>query len=443
MTAGLGADPYVPRSGDTRYRVERYDVDLDYRIATNRLAGRAEIALVTLADTSVLSFDLVGLRASNVQVRGHKVAKMRQSERRVRVTLSEGLPAGTALDVRIDYAGSPRPRRSPWGPIGWEELEDGVLVASQPTGAPTWFPCNDRVADKARYRIAIACDQNHRVEATGRRVSTTTRAGRTTHVFEEDTPTSAYLVTVQIGRYVSRQIAETAEGVPVAAVHPPALAARVDADLAVVPRILETFERAFGPYPMSVCRLVVTEDELEIPLEAQGMAVFGANHIDGRGGSERLVAHEIAHQWFGNSVGVGQWRDIWLNEGFACYAEWIWSEAKGGPSADELARTHHARLRQLPQDLLLSDPGPDLMFDDRVYKRGALALHALRLTIGDPAFFDLVRAWTANHRHGVAASADFERMADPVLAPWLHERALPELPPRRSGRAAGPARQDD
>ena len=137
MTAGLGADPYVPRSGDTRYRVERYDVDLDYRIATNRLAGRAEIALVTLADTSVLSFDLVGLRASNVQVRGHKVAKMCQSERRVRVTLSEGLPAGTALDVRIDYAGSPRPRRSPWGPIGWEELEDGVLGASQPTGAPT------------------------------------------------------------------------------------------------------------------------------------------------------------------------------------------------------------------------------------------------------------------------------------------------------------------
>lgn len=429
MTAGLGADPYVPRSGDSRYRVLCYDVDLDYRIGTNRLAGRAQITLVTLAETSVLSFDLVGLRASDVRVPGHRVTRMRQSERRVRVTLAETVPVGTELVVRVDYAGTPRPRRSPWGLIGWEELDDGVLVASQPTGAPTWFPCNDRVADKARYRLSIACDQNYRVEATGRRVSTTMRAGRVTHVFEEDTPTSTYLVTVQIGRYVSRVLGETSEGAPIAAVHPGSIRSRVDADFAVVPRIMETFEHAFGPYPMAGCRLVVTEDDLEIPLEAQGMAVFGANHIDGRGTFERLVAHEIAHQWFGNSVGLAQWRDIWLNEGFACYAEWIWSEAAGGATADALARRHHEQLRAEPQDLLLRDPGPELMFDDRVYKRGALALHALRLAIGDDAFFDLLREWLSRHRHGVVRSADFERMAGPVIAPWLDELPLPSLPP--------------
>ncbi|MGW9113243.1 M1 family metallopeptidase [Microbacterium sp. NPDC055683] len=431
MNQAQGADDYTPQAGDVRYRVHRYDLELDYRIATNRLAGTAQIELETLVATDAVEFDLVGLRVASVRVRGRRGARHRQTDRRVRVALGEVAPAGTTLQVRIDYAGAPTPRRSRWGLIGWEELADGVIVAGQPTGAPTWFPCNDRVDDKARYRIALACDENYRVEATGRRVRATTRSGRTTHVFEEDVPTSTYLVTAQIGRYASRAIDETAAGVPVTVAHPPELRARVDADTAVVPRILDTFERAFGPYPMSTCRLVVTADELEIPLEAQGMAVFGANHMDGRGGSERLVAHELAHQWFGNSVGVERWRDIWLNEGFACYAEWIWSEERGGPSADAMARSHHARLRFLRKDLVLADPGPDDMFDDRVYKRGALALHALRTTKGDDAFFGLLREWTAAHRHATATTADFEAVAGDSLRPWLHETALPPLPARR------------
>ena len=115
----------------------------------------------------------------------------------------------------------------------------------------------------------------------------------------------------------------------------------------------------------------------------------------------RLVAHELSHQWFGNSLTLGSWQDIWLHEGFACYAEWIWSEESGGPSAHERAEEHHEKLADLDQDLVLADPGPELMFDDRVYKRGALTLHALRLTVGDDAFFALLRGWTdrARPRH--------------------------------------------
>ena len=104
--------------------------------------------------------------------------------------------------------------------------------------------------------------------------------------------------------------------------------------------MMALFEELFGPYPFAAeYTVVVTDDDLEIPLEAQGLSVFGANHMDGRRGSERLVAHELAHQWFGNSLTVGRWRDIWLHEGFACYAEWLWSERSGGWTADRLARS--------------------------------------------------------------------------------------------------------
>ena len=150
-----------------------------------------------------------------------------------------------------------------------------------------------------------------------------------------------------------------------------------------------------GPYPFAAYTVVVTDDELEIPLEAQGLSIFGANHLDGRLGRERLVAHELAHQWFGNSLTLGRWRDIWLHEGFACYAEWLWSEESRRAVGRRHARRGTTRgSRPLPQDLVLGDPGPELMFDDRVYKRGALTLHALRLTVGDDAFFDALRAWT-------------------------------------------------
>ena len=341
-----------------------------------------------------------------------RATAFQQSDRKLRVMLPSPLGAGQSFEITVAYAGAPRPRRSRWGTIGWEELDDGALVASQPTGAPTWFPCNDVPSDKPTSRVSFTTDRSYTVIAGGQRTSRVTSGGRTTWTFEQNVPTPTYLMTVHVGRYVEETVAL---GGPVGRLfYPPALAARVRADFADLRRMVAVFESSFGPYPLDEYAVVVTADDLEIPLEAQGIGVFGANHIDGAGGLERLVAHELAHQWFGNSVGVSKWQDIWLNEGFACYSEWIWSEHSGGPTAHQKALAHHARLASLPQDLVVSDPGPDLMFDDRVYKRGALTLHALRLTLGDVAFFGLLRTWTRTYRASTATTADFVALAEDV-----------------------------
>ncbi|MDV3128862.1 M1 family metallopeptidase [Mycobacterium sp. 21AC1] len=428
-------DPYLPGNGNFGYRVSRYELDLEYKVAINRLAGSVTITAVTLAALRVFTLDLSdALTVSKVSVNGRRPAQFRCSGGKLLITLSSELPAGAAMSVVVRYNGNPRPIDSYWGEVGFEELSNGALVAGQPNGAASWFPCDDHPSSKASYRIQISTDSPYRAIANGELVSRKVRAGHTVWTYEQAEPTSSYLITLQIGMYDSHRLAKSS--VPMHAVLPPGLRREFDHDFARQPQMMKLFVKLFGPYPLSTgYTVVVTEDDLEIPLEAQGISIFGANHCDGHGNAERLIAHELAHQWFGNSVTARRWRDIWLHEGFACYAEWLWSEHSGGPTAEHWARRYYQRLADSPQDLLLADPGPKDMFDDRVYKRGALTLHTLRGRLGDDKFFALLQDWTTRYRHSTAFTGDFTGLAagytseslQPLWQAWLYSKALPEL----------------
>jgi aminopeptidase N len=426
-------DPYLPKSGNLGYRVSHYELALEYKVSINRLSGAATITAATLAELEEFTLDLSeALTVSKVLVNGKRAAHFTRSDRKLRIRLSAKLASGAAMAIVVHYHGSPRPLRSLWGDVGFEELTNGALVAGQPNGAASWFPCDDHPSAKASFRIQISADNPYRVVANGRLASRRTRAAQTEWIYEQPEPTSTYLITLQIGMYELTRLGTTP--VQIRAAVPERLRRDFYEDFARQPEMMELFVELFGPYPLANgYTVVVTDDDLEIPVEAQGISIFGANHCDGTGASERLIAHELAHQWFGNSVTARQWRDIWLHEGFACYAEWLWSEHSGGSSADELARHYHQKLRAAPQDLLLADPGPRNMFDDRVYKRGALTLHALRGRVGDEKFFALLKDWTARYRHSNAVTEDFTGLAahycgeslTPLWDSWLYSRALP------------------
>lgn len=430
----MAGDLYVPLSGNLGYGVDSYALDLRYRMATNRLDATAVLVITAAAPLAKFSLDLSRLIVSRVRIAGSRTTRFIQTPHKLTITPTTPIAAGTQFTVTIDYSGSPAPRRSQWGLVGWEELADGVIVAAQPSGAPTWFPCNDAVADKATYSIRVATEQAYTVVCNGRMTDHKVIAGRGHWRYEQPEPTSTYLATLQIGRY--DRVATSFGSVPGVLAYPRALQARVEADFEPVPRMVALFESLFGPYPFEQYTLVVTADDLEIPLESQSLATFGANLIDGQGTWDRLIAHELAHQWFGNSVGLAEWKHIWLNEGFACYAEWLWSEHKGGPTADTMAQQHRRRLSTQPMDIVVGDPGPALMFDDRVYKRGALTLHAVRRAIGDESFFELLRLWCATFRYGVVTTENFRDLADtfasesldPLFDSWLFAKALPRLP---------------
>ncbi|MET0449512.1 MAG: M1 family metallopeptidase [Aeromicrobium sp.] len=426
-------DPYVPGHGDHSFDVEHYRLELEYSVETNQLGARATLTAVALHDIDRFELDLYHLRVSKVTIDGAAAGKYSHHKSRLVVRPRSTIAEGERFTVVVAYAGAPRPMPGLDGDAGWEELADGAIVASQPHGAPSWFPCNDRPSNKATYEIEVTAPAGYVVVANGELESSRRRAGSTVWTFVERAPMATYLAVVHVGRY---DAVRGGASVPIRTVFPVGMSADRIATFGRQDEMMALFVRLFGSYPFPGYTAVITADELEIPLEAQGLSVFGSNFCTTEWDHQRLIAHELAHQWFGNSVTLAHWRDIWLHEGFACYAEWLWSEESGGPSADEQAAKHWSMLDELPQDLVLGDPGPDLMFDDRVYKRGALLLHALRRTVGDEIFFELLREWTSRFAHGSATTEEFVALAAEVCGaavgtlfdPWLRDVSLPELP---------------
>ena len=433
-SSGDPVDPYLPTAGNHGYRVARYELDLTYKMSSNNLRGEAVITATATATEPLdaIRLDLSPhLDVSKVSIDRGRVARYSRPRGKLAVTLAEPLEPGTEFALTIRYSGNPRPIRGAWGEVGWEELTDGVLVANQPNGAASWFPCDDHPSSKAPFRIRLTTDSPYRAVATGALVGKQRRGSVTTWDFDLPYPTSTYLVTINLGRYEHLTVGDGA--VPVHAFLPADLKRGFRQAFARQAEMIDVFSGLFGPYPFDEYTVVVTDDELEIPLEAMGMSTFGRGTAESGDRDERLIAHELAHQWFGNAVTAAEWKHIWLHEGFACYAEWLWTEFSGGADAGSHALRYYSKLQSSPQDILLADPGPKDMFDDRVYKRGALTLHALRQVVGDTAFFDLLRSWVATYSGRTATTDDFLRMAadhspvdlQPLWDAWLFSEPLP------------------
>lgn len=437
--AGEFKDSYTGVDFNLGFSIDHYDLDLVYRVEPNLLSGVAKLHISVDEDLDKLTLDLGGAMAARriSADEGIKVTRFRQSGGKIRITFDDTIEAGSEFILTVRYGGNPRPIRTAWGEIGWEETESGALVASQPNGAPSWFPCDDTPSEKATYDIRVTADNPFTVISNGKLVSKKAQNSTTSWHYKVDSPMATYLATIQVGEFTKFTL-----GRNTVAWAPAHLRYRVLEEFKQQQEMLDFYESVFGKYPFPDYQVVITEDELEIPLEAQGLSIFGSNHVAGNHRFERLIAHELAHQWFGNSVGVSEWKDIWLNEGFACYCEWLWTEHTGASTAHEAARSHYLVLSRKSQDLLLADPGTKDMFDDRVYKRGAITVHALRRLLGDEAFFEAIRAYLkesrndtvvpetlVNHITGAAlkVGVSVDEVND-LLEAWLHETALPKFP---------------
>ena len=437
---GVG-DSLYPHLGNGGYDVQHYTLDLTVNdVATADLSGQTVIDARATQTLSSLNFDFIGFEIKEIMVNGQP-AEFERSKQELIVTPSSPLAENESFTVVIQYQGSPGEMNSIAIPIqtGWITFDGGSFVLSEPDGAASYYPVNDHPLDKASYTFRVTVPDPYEVGANGVLTETIDNGETTTFVFEARDPMASYLATINIDEF-DVETSQSESGVPIRNYYPTGLPEAMRRPFERQGEMIEYFGELFGAYPFDVYGALVIDTAFGAALETQTLSIFSKAMIDPSQleGSESVVAHELAHQWFGDSVSLADWRDIWLNESFATYAQGLWTEqSRGRDALDRWVREIYAYVLENRQSMTPpGEPTANRLFNAGVYYWGALALHALRLEVGDETFFEILKTYHERFKGGNARTADFIAVAEEVSGKelmaffdsWLYSQELAPIP---------------
>lgn len=429
-SAGIG-DPYYPEAGGSGYDALSYVVDVTYDPGSAFLSGSTWVSLMTTQPLDVVHLDLM-LAVSEVEVGGAKAGfTQRGSDLAVQLVTIAGLPAnraGEVVNIRVAYSGSLAGLkfRDGFDPVYWNGAE--TLISGEPLSASAWFPSNDHPSDPATYDITVGVPTGVEAISVGTLLghgADPAHPGEDTWHWRTATPAPTYATMLAVGQYDVETVPVKLDGVERTAVYAvsEAVAARTQAMdwLKESGAAVTALERHLGRYPLNALGGVVPG----FPLEWAGMETLGRPVYDRDAvGKDNVLFHELAHQWLGDTVTLRQWHDIFINEAMASYLEWMSVAEAGGATPQQSFDHLYATSKSAFWSLRLSDPGTRDLFT-RVYDRGPMVVHALRVRMGEDAFSRFLADWAG--QSGPRSLDDWRVAAEkaspvdvrPLLAAWL------------------------
>ncbi|NGN69800.1 M1 family metallopeptidase [Streptomyces sp. A7024] len=438
---GIG-DPLFPHLGNPGYDVSDYDIALAYGGRNDRPL-RAVTTITARADRDLADFnlDFSDGRVSRVDV-GGRPARFAAAGEDLTVTPAKPVRAGQTMRVTVRHTSDPAAGETG----GWIRTGDGLVMANQANAAHRVFPCNDHPSDKARFTFRVTAPRGYTVVANGLPAGQQRSGNATTWAYGSTHPMATELAQVAIGRYdVVRD--HGPHGLPLRHVIPKGDAKAMKPHLDATGPQIEWMEERVGRYPFETYGLLVADMSSGFALETQTLSLFERPFFEEGAGpaafARGIMIHELAHQWFGNSVSPRTWSDLWLNEGHATWYESLYNDAQGLQPLERRMREAYEQSdswrRSGGAPAAPKRPGSDAklsIFRPVVYDGSALVLYALREKIGERAFAQLEREWVERHTDSVAGTKEFTALASEVsgqdlsgfFRAWLYGETTPPMP---------------
>lgn len=433
---GIG-DPYYPQLGNGGYEVEHYTIVLDVDPLANTLEGSTTLTAKATERLRSFNLDFHALTVASIMVDNILAEHSREGDE-LTITPSQPLEANRAFTLVVNYHGTPELLTFEAFPVplGWAHAQDGTInVWGEPAAASTWFPNNNHPRDKATYRFEITVPKPWMVAASASLKETREDGDKTLFIWEMEQPMASYLASINIDQY-ELFIHPGPAGITIRNYFPPDYPETLRDAFDILPAAMDFFDDLFGPYPFKEYGVVISDNTepcsmVETALEVQSLSIHCPSEIMA---SERVIIHELAHQWFGDCISLENWKDIWLKEGFASYSEWLWSS-----KADPVALARAAKFYQsqfVDTAVPVGEPPPDGLYSNETYTGGALVLEALRLQVGHETFLKILKTYVERYRGSHAGTDEFIAIAEEVSGQdlkeffdqWLFSQKLPNLP---------------
>ena len=441
--SGLGDSRYSGL-GNGGYDVQHYTLDFNVKdVESSNLEATTTIEAQATQDLTSFNLDFTGFEIASIMVNGQP-AEFSRDGQELNINPTHALHQGDNFAVEVAYSGSPEPAQSLSFsedniPVGWNPFVDGSYVLSEPNGSEHYYPVNNHPLDKASYTFRVTTPKPYEAAANGVLEKTIDNGDTNTYVFEASEPMASYLSTINIYKGFNTTTETSANGVPIRNYFAEDIPEAQLEPFKLQPEMIDYFSEIFGSYPFETYGSVVLDTPMVVnALETQTLSVFGAEAL-ANPELESTIAHELAHQWFGNSLSLTDWGDIWLNESFATYAEGLWIEERQGAEALDTWVDDQFLITAVTFDnsVVPGEPPADNLFQNRsVYDWSSIGLHALRQEIGDEAFFNSLQTYNENFQGGNVTPEDFIHIAeeasgqelDPFFDRWFYNQELASLP---------------
>lgn len=400
------------KSSQYNLNVLHYDISIDLNSETKTIRGDVTIT-GTSKDKSlnliILNF-YENLKIIDVSVNGVSTPYKR-AERNISIPYEA---ASDTFRVRVLYEG--KPIKAGFASFSFDTFNNKPVIytLNEPIYASTWFPCNDIPSDKALADIKITNDSSMTSVSNGILMNVTPHGRKKTYHWKVIYPISTYLICLYSADYMKfsqKYISQTRDTMGIDYYVFPQHFEMAQKDFSIHPEVISFFSSIYGEYPFIKEKYGVAEFLWQMgAMEHQTITGVGSNFLNGRNFFSDLLIHELAHQWFGNSVGPASWKDIWLNEGFASYSEALFAEHKAGKDRYKAAMS--IKYQEDFPGTVYSPKGD--IFNSSVYDKGAWVLHMLRNELGDKVFFEILRKYYEKYKYRNASTANFISICEKI-----------------------------